>query len=222
MGSLAGLSPRPAVTSAFKHSIFTIDIQQDTREDFNETTRKFFRVFVQNANATAFGQRVDWKLSDDSYVSVNIRCTQPLHAREVVVAKTGFASNRKKTKDSESSTASGPTGNTSRLARKPVALISSFHSALPGLNVEQWAVWSNRSLARRDLSLVTVVETVSSLASPTDGSESDNHSDRSCGSCTTPPERVSTLGEVRLGFTHVRLDVKQLDRHRGRHHRLAV
>lgn len=152
----------------------------------------------------------------------NIRCMQPRHAREVVVAKTGFASNRKKTKDSESSTASGPTGNTSRLARKPVALISSFHSALPGLNVEQWAVWSNRSLARRDLSLVTVVETVSSLASPTDGSESDNHSDRSCGSCTTPPERVSTLGEVRLGFTHVRLDVKQLDRHRGRHHRLAV
>jgi hypothetical protein len=56
-------------------SAFVIDIQQDIKEDFGETSAKLLRVLVQNANATAFGQHVDpppldWKLSDKSYVSV--------------------------------------------------------------------------------------------------------------------------------------------------------
>jgi hypothetical protein len=56
-------------------SAFVIDIQQDIKEDFSETSAKLLRVLVQNANATAFGQHVDpppldWKLSDKSYVSV--------------------------------------------------------------------------------------------------------------------------------------------------------
>ena len=59
-------------------SAFIIDIQQDIKEDFTETSAKLLRVLVQNANATAFGEHVDppplnWKLSDDSYVSV--QCT---------------------------------------------------------------------------------------------------------------------------------------------------
>ena len=59
-----------AVTSAF-----IIDIQQDIKEDFSETSAKLLRVLVQNINATAFGEHVDpppldWKLSDTSYVGV--------------------------------------------------------------------------------------------------------------------------------------------------------
>ena len=59
-------------------STFIIDIQQDIKEDFSETSAKLLRVLVQNANATAFGEHVDpppldWKLSDKSYVSV--QCT---------------------------------------------------------------------------------------------------------------------------------------------------
>jgi hypothetical protein len=59
-------------------SAFVIDIQQDIKEDFSETSTKLLRVLVQNDNATAFGQHVDpppldWKLSDKSYVSV--QCT---------------------------------------------------------------------------------------------------------------------------------------------------
>jgi hypothetical protein len=59
-------------------SAFVIDIQQDIKEDFSETSAKLLRVLVQNANATAFGQHVDpspldWKLSDKGYVSV--QCT---------------------------------------------------------------------------------------------------------------------------------------------------
>jgi hypothetical protein len=59
-------------------SAFVIDIQQDIKEDFSETSAKLLRVLVQNANATAFEQHVDpppldWKLSDKSYVSV--QCT---------------------------------------------------------------------------------------------------------------------------------------------------
>jgi hypothetical protein len=62
-----------AVTSAF-----IIDIQQDIKEDFSETSAKLLRILVQNANATAFGEHVDpppldWKLSDASYVGV--QCT---------------------------------------------------------------------------------------------------------------------------------------------------
>ena len=56
-------------------SAFIIDIQQDIKEDFTETTAKLLRVLVQNANATAFGEHVDppplnWKLSDTSYIGV--------------------------------------------------------------------------------------------------------------------------------------------------------
>ena len=59
-------------------SAFIIDIQQDIKEDFSETSAKLLRVLVQNANATAFGEHVDpppldWKLSDTSYVG--IQCT---------------------------------------------------------------------------------------------------------------------------------------------------
>ena len=59
-------------------SAFIIDIQQDIKEDFTETSAKLLRILVQNANATAFGEHVDppsldWKLSDNSYVSV--QCT---------------------------------------------------------------------------------------------------------------------------------------------------
>jgi len=59
-------------------SAFIIDIQQDIKEDFSETSAKLLRVLVQNVNATAFGEHVDpppldWKLSDSSYVSV--QCT---------------------------------------------------------------------------------------------------------------------------------------------------
>jgi hypothetical protein len=56
-------------------SAFVIDIQQDIKEDFSETSAKLLHVLVQNTNATAFGQHVDpppldWKLSDKSYVSI--------------------------------------------------------------------------------------------------------------------------------------------------------
>jgi len=56
-------------------SAFIIDIQQDIKEDFGETSAKLLRVLVQNANATAFEEHVDpppldWKLSDNSYVGV--------------------------------------------------------------------------------------------------------------------------------------------------------
>ena len=59
-------------------SAFIIDIQQDIKEDFTETSAKLLRVLVQNANATAFEEHVnppplDWKLSDNSYVGV--QCT---------------------------------------------------------------------------------------------------------------------------------------------------
>jgi hypothetical protein len=59
-------------------SAFVIDIQQDIKEDFSETSAKLLRVLVKNANAIAFGQHVDpppldWKFSDRSYVSV--QCT---------------------------------------------------------------------------------------------------------------------------------------------------
>jgi len=59
-------------------SAFIIDIQQDIKEDFSETSAKLLRVLVQNANATAFGEHIDpppldWKLSDNSYVGV--QCT---------------------------------------------------------------------------------------------------------------------------------------------------
>ena len=59
-------------------SAFIIDIQQDIKEDFSETSAKLLRVLVQNANATAFGEHVDppplnWELSDVSYVGV--QCT---------------------------------------------------------------------------------------------------------------------------------------------------
>ena len=59
-------------------SAFIIDIQQDIKEDFSETSAKLLRVLVQNVNATAFGEHVDpppldWKLSDTSYVGV--QCT---------------------------------------------------------------------------------------------------------------------------------------------------
>ena len=59
-------------------SAFIIDIQQDIKEDFSETSAKLLRVLVQNANATAFGEHVDpppldWKLLDNSYVGV--QCT---------------------------------------------------------------------------------------------------------------------------------------------------
>jgi len=56
-------------------SAFIIDIQQDIKEDFSETSAKLLRILVQNANATAFGEHVDpppldWKLADNSYVGV--------------------------------------------------------------------------------------------------------------------------------------------------------
>jgi hypothetical protein len=59
-------------------SAFVIDIQQDIKEDFSETSAKLLRVLVKNANTSAFGQHVDpppldWKFSDRSYVSV--QCT---------------------------------------------------------------------------------------------------------------------------------------------------
>ena len=59
-------------------SAFIIDIQQDIKEDFTETSAKLLRVLVQNVNATAFAEHVDpppldWKLSDNSYVGV--QCT---------------------------------------------------------------------------------------------------------------------------------------------------
>ena len=59
-------------------SAFIIDIQQDIKEDFSETSAKLLRVLVQKANATAFGEHVDpppldWRLSDNSYVGV--QCT---------------------------------------------------------------------------------------------------------------------------------------------------
>ena len=54
---------------------FTVDFQQAIEEDFVERSAKLPRVLVQNANATAFGERVDppllvWKPSDTSYVCV--------------------------------------------------------------------------------------------------------------------------------------------------------
>ena len=59
-------------------SAFIIDMQQDIQEGFTETTAKLLRVFVQNTNASAFGEHadppsLDWRLSDNSYVG--IQCT---------------------------------------------------------------------------------------------------------------------------------------------------
>ena len=56
---------------------FIVDIQQDIKEYFTETTAKLC-VLVQKAEATAFGEHFDplplnWKLSDAGYIEV--RCT---------------------------------------------------------------------------------------------------------------------------------------------------